>query len=793
LLVAFDASNSSGDGTLTYTWDFGDGATGTGVTPNHTYTAAGTYTASLVVTDGDGDKSTAAEQTITVTKKKVAPTATFTADPLTGEAPLLVSFDASASTGEAPLAYLWDFGRGRVTGTATPVHTFIQPGSYTVSLVVQGADGVNSQAFTRVITVKKKIPPPQPSFSTQPDGGNAQRIQFTYTGTLGKEPTDFLWTFGDGATSNEENPVHEYATPGTYSVTIEVTDADNRVRQVTRPITVQRKNEPPVAVPDNASTASGEPVVINVLANDQDENKSGLFIPWVQDPAHGTAEIIDDGHKVRYTSDEGYVGTDQFEYVITDDKGVQSQGGLITVQVVQGNLPPTVTVPGGLYSNGGAPVTLEGSAVDPEGDNPISYHWSQVAGEPTVDIADANQATAHFIAPIVVEETVLTFRLTATDSVGNSGFADVQLRVGTVDPPVATIDTPDQTVQEGSTVRLAGRGFFLGEELKEDRRTMAWTQEKGPTVTLSDPTQPEITFVAPVVDNAGGENPQVELQFRLTVTLQPENIPAQSELVTVTVEDNGVVGIDPDYIPTRSEAQIPFGVKADKGALVALEPFGLDQATNNKNRPRITPIGLVDLGLKPENGVAVVSLQLMEPLADDYTMYLYSETDGWQAMTEAATTNPDELAPGAFFLNAKRDRVTLKLQDSVAAPRALQEDRNPREGLIEFRGGPGQISYPVAASASVGGGAVGSGWLLVMAWLGFWRCCRARISHRGTTATAQCGVLTGVHSVGQLDVVSTTPARPSVATASYHTTLSGLATRPCEKSGLTRDEEAIDG
>ena len=60
----------------------------------------------------------------------------------------------------------------------------------------------------------------------------------------------------------------------------------------------------------------------------------------------------------------------------------------------------------------------------------------------------------------------------------------------------------------------------------------------------------------------------------------------------------------------------------------------------------------------------------------------------------------------------------------------------------------------------------------------------ARISHRITTAAAQCGALTGVHSVGLLDVVLTTPARPLVANASHHTTLSGLATRPCEKSGL---------
>ncbi len=43
-----------------------------------------------------------------------------------------------------------------------------------------------------------------------------------------------------------------------------------------------------------------------------------------------------------------------------------------------------------------------------------------------------------------------------------------------------------------------------------------------------------------------------------------------------------------------------------------------------------------------------------------------------------------------------------------------------------------------------------------------------------------------VHSVGLLNVVSATPARPSVANASHHTTLSGLATRPGEKSGLVK-------
>ncbi len=57
-------------------------------------------------------------------------------------------------------------------------------------------------------------------------------------------------------------------------------------------------------------------------------------------------------------------------------------------------------------------------------------------------------------------------------------------------------------------------------------------------------------------------------------------------------------------------------------------------------------------------------------------------------------------------------------------------------------------------------------------------------SHRVTTETAPCGALTDVHSVGLLDGVPTTPARPSVTNASHHTASSDLDARPGEQSGL---------
>ncbi len=53
--LTFDASHSSGSGTLTYTWDFGDGAKGTGEVVTHTFGSYGTYVITLLVEDGSGD------------------------------------------------------------------------------------------------------------------------------------------------------------------------------------------------------------------------------------------------------------------------------------------------------------------------------------------------------------------------------------------------------------------------------------------------------------------------------------------------------------------------------------------------------------------------------------------------------------------------------------------------------------------------------------------------------------------------------------------------------------------
>jgi PKD repeat protein len=59
-------------------------------------------------------------------------------------------------------------------------------------------------------------------------------VLFTFTGNAGNLPSTFKWTFGDGANSSSENATHQYTVPGTYSVTLNVTDTDGQSSAMTK-------------------------------------------------------------------------------------------------------------------------------------------------------------------------------------------------------------------------------------------------------------------------------------------------------------------------------------------------------------------------------------------------------------------------------------------------------------------------------------------------------------------------------------------------------------------------------
>ena len=124
---------------------------------------------------------------------------------------------------------------------------------------------------------------------------------------------------------------------GTDHMGFEVSDGA-RLAGAPITITIVPTNDAPDAVDDIAVTDAGRPVTIDVARNDVDRDSEDLAPSDVSAPAHGTAEITDDGQIV-YTPAAGFSGSDSFTYTVSDPDGAD---GTATVYVGVGQFPAGV-------------------------------------------------------------------------------------------------------------------------------------------------------------------------------------------------------------------------------------------------------------------------------------------------------------------------------------------------------------------------------------------------------------------------------------------------------------------
>ena len=144
------------------------------------------------------------------------PAANFKPD-TTGCSPLFVQFRNMSVFGES---YLWDFGDKTYSSERNPSHTYYTPGSYIVKLTVANISGTSTH--NGLITVYQN---PTAIFNVYPTEiiNNSQVVTFYNFSNYG---ISYLWNFGDGYTSTEENPWHKYQLSGTYEVSLVVTSKD---------------------------------------------------------------------------------------------------------------------------------------------------------------------------------------------------------------------------------------------------------------------------------------------------------------------------------------------------------------------------------------------------------------------------------------------------------------------------------------------------------------------------------------------------------------------------------------
>ncbi|RYY85190.1 MAG: PKD domain-containing protein, partial [Chitinophagaceae bacterium] len=211
------------------------------------------------------------------------------------------------------VTYQWNFGDGGAGSTqASPTHNYTTAGPFNVQLTATSAQGCVSDTIKQLTTVYAQ---PQATFTpSSPEVCAGAAFTFTDASTApGSTVSQWNWNFGDGNSSNLQNPAHTYAAPGNYQVTLTVTSAVGCVSAAT-PLQVT-VNALPTA---QFIIASPRCVGQNITFTDASAPNSGALQSWSWDFGDGSAVVSGQGpHTHSYAS----VGNYGVRLTVTTNKG----------------------------------------------------------------------------------------------------------------------------------------------------------------------------------------------------------------------------------------------------------------------------------------------------------------------------------------------------------------------------------------------------------------------------------------------------------------------------------------
>lgn len=264
----------------------------------------------------------------------------FTSSSHSGSAPLQVQFyDNSAGS---PVSWDWNFGDGTTSKEQNPVHMYSKPGSYTVTLTIydQSCGYSTTVVESYVVVLAQPVPPtatsppyPTPtrvpgslmaSFEAVPLSGSAPlTVQFVDL-SIGN-PTLWVWSFGDGTPDSlEQYPTHTFTNPGTYTVTLEVANAEFYDAMIkTQYITVSGQPVPPTPTwaPQPTPTLAPQPTpppAPGTISLNLYPGWNFVSIPTRLAPGYDTAMIFNEVNVVGHSIFEYDASTQQWKTLRPD-------------------------------------------------------------------------------------------------------------------------------------------------------------------------------------------------------------------------------------------------------------------------------------------------------------------------------------------------------------------------------------------------------------------------------------------------------------------------------------------
>jgi len=251
-----DGSSDADGGVTSRSWKFGDGSTSTLASPSHTYSLAGGYTVQFTATDGSNASNCVLKQ-VNVNPPSQALSNGVSVDNITANVGALLPFTLAVPSGASNLHFDTFNGTGDadlyvkfgspptlsdfdcVSGTETTTETCSLPSATagTWYVLVNAYSNISGVSLVGSYTGGgggNQAPTANFSFTTSTLTANFTDSSTDSDGTIASRS----WNFGDGATSTATNPSHTYASGGTYTVQLTVTDNGGLQSTTSKPVTV---------------------------------------------------------------------------------------------------------------------------------------------------------------------------------------------------------------------------------------------------------------------------------------------------------------------------------------------------------------------------------------------------------------------------------------------------------------------------------------------------------------------------------------------------------------------------
>lgn len=205
-----------------YIWDFGNGVSSTLQSPTYTYNSFDTYLVKLTTINNTNNCSHSFSKEVNI----FAPLASFTSSSTNTCALTAVNF---VNTSIFSISSLWNFGDISISKDDAPIKRYSNAGLYDVKLVYTDINGCKDSLLAEDYIKVNTNPTAQFGYDTNSVCAPYD-IQFSDLSISDTNIISYTWTFGDGKSSRDENPLHHYkgySSIMNYDISLAIVNANN--------------------------------------------------------------------------------------------------------------------------------------------------------------------------------------------------------------------------------------------------------------------------------------------------------------------------------------------------------------------------------------------------------------------------------------------------------------------------------------------------------------------------------------------------------------------------------------